>query len=598
MTRIQRNRLSMSTAAVALFLPMTAGVALAQSSGFAIEIGPGTDPYSSTRIGARVFGTATDPAASFVRGCQGAMIPEASGAAFEVTDRMETLAFTAAGEGLRSLVVGSPNGLYQCALADDEGFVSTQLAGAAPGRYTVWLGGEEGSTIDARLFASERAVSAMELFGLNVARLGEPRAGRFVFAASAETGRQDLVQDGVLYANTEMRPLAPESCWGYSQFDAADAVLTLDEDGDDFSIFAMSDRDLVMAVVDPSGQVHCNDDVYQLNPGVTLTGAAGDYQIFVGGYGQGGDGSTYDLYTSVGAPAFSNAIVDLDGAPRAGTISFDLSDAGQGQLLATGPVHAFDPVNLLPMSSDCRGYTDLSAPDLVMTLDAAEPMISLYARSETDLVMAVRAPDGNWSCNDDSFELNPGLSFTDAQPGEYLVYVGAYMSDVTGEYNLYASMGSPNWGGAVPAGGSMAPDSLNVTAEPTVGTLSFGPDTLLDPRIIFDIEASTTEAFGMGTGCAGFISPSQPDLVIDAQSGLPQLMIYMVGDVDSTLAVVGPDGQIYCNDDFEQLNPGVMIPNPQPGPYAVFAGSYGGDGGLATLGVTIASPQWVMDREH
>ncbi|WP_127105448.1 hypothetical protein [Pararhodobacter zhoushanensis] len=588
----------MSTAAVALFLPMTAGVALAQSSGFAIEIGPGTDPYSSTRIGARVFGTATDPAASFVRGCQGAMIPEASGAAFEVTDRMETLAFTAAGEGLRSLVVGSPNGLYQCALADDEGFVSTQLAGVAPGRYTVWLGGEEGSTIDARLFASERAVSAMELFGLNVARLGEPRAGRFVFAASAETGRQDLVQDGVLYANTEMRPLAPESCWGYSQFDAADAVLTLDEDGDDFSIFAMSDRDLVMAVVDPSGQVHCNDDVYQLNPGVTLTGAAGDYQIFVGGYGQGGDGSTYDLYTSVGAPAFSNAIVDLDGAPRAGTISFDLSDAGQGQLLATGPVHAFDPVNLLPMSSDCRGYTDLSAPDLVMTLDAAEPMISLYARSETDLVMAVRAPDGSWSCNDDSFELNPGLSFTDAQPGEYLVYVGAYMSDVTGEYNLYASMGSPNWGGAVPAGGSMAPDSLNVTAEPTVGTLSFGPDTLLDPRIIFDIEASTTEAFGMGTGCAGFISPSQPDLVIDAQSGLPQLMIYMVGDVDSTLAVVGPDGQIYCNDDFEQLNPGVMIPNPQPGPYAVFAGSYGGDGGLATLGVTIASPQWVMDREH
>jgi hypothetical protein len=42
----------------------------------------------------------------------------------------------------------------------------------------------------------------------------------------------------------------------------------------------------------------------------------------------------------------------------------------------------------------------------------------------------------------------------------------------------------------------------------------------------------------------------------------------------------------------------VMIPNPQPGAWAVFAGTYGGTGGLATLGVTIANPLWVMDREH
>ena len=41
-----------------------------------------------------------------------------------------------------------------------------------------------------------------------------------------------------------------------------------------------------------------------------------------------------------------------------------------------------------------------------------------------------------------------------------------------------------------------------------------------------------------------------------------------------------------------------MIPNPMPGAYAVFAGTYSGTGGLATLGVTIAAPQWVMDREH
>ena len=218
--------------------------------------------------------------------------------------------------------------------------------------------------------------------------------------------------------------------------------------------------------------------------------------------------------------------------------------------------------------------------------------------SDSDLVLAVRAPDGSWSCNDDASDLNPAISLTNAQPGEYLVYVGAYSPEVSGNYTLYASMGSPNWQDAAHAGGAVAPEALDVTAEPAVGRIEYGPQTRIDPRIIFDIAPSQTPAFGMGDGCAGFITPSQPDVVVEALAGLPQLMIYMVGDNDGSLVVAGPDGHLYCNDDFEQLNPGVMIPNPIPGAYAVFAGTYSGTGGLATLGVTIAAPQWVMDREH
>jgi len=139
---------------------------------------------------------------------------------------------------------------------------------------------------------------------------------------------------------------------------------------------------------------------------------------------------------------------------------------------------------------------------------------------------------------------------------------------------------------------------LNATAEPMLGRIEFGPETRIDPRIIFDIQPSETEAFGIGQGCAGFITPEQPDLVITALPGLPQLMVYMASEADGTLIISGPDGQLYCNDDFEQLNPGVMIPNAPAGDYAVFAGSYSGAGGMATLGVTIATPQWVMDREH
>ena len=149
-------------------------------------------------------------------------------------------------------------------------------------------------------------MSSIELLGFDVSRLGEPRNGSFVYQASAEAGRQELLTGAPLYANTSLRPLGPDSCWGYSQLDAADAVLNVEEGGETLSIFAMSDRDLVMAVVDPSGGVHCNDDVYQLNPAITVPAAeAGAYQVFVGGYSSGG-GDTFDLYASAGQPEFVN----------------------------------------------------------------------------------------------------------------------------------------------------------------------------------------------------------------------------------------------------------------------------------------------------
>lgn len=603
MMRFSRTRLMMTTAGAALLMAPSLGLAQEGSgapAGFAVEIGTDADPYLGLRIGTRVFGPATEPAASFVRGCQGHVIPEGAGAAFEVTSPREALAFTAAGDGLVGMVLGTPDGLYRCALADDRGLVSTALASVATGRYTVWLGAAEGSQIDARLFASNTPISGMELFGLDVARLGAPRNGTHVYGASVEAGRQTLVAAAQLHADTDMRPLRPEACWGYSNFDAADAVLTVPEGAGPFSLFAMSDRDLVMGVVDPAGNVTCNDDARDLNPALSFDGALpGDYQIFVGGYGQG-EGSVFDLYASAGGAAFTNVTVNLEGTPRAGTVAFDADAAGlQGQLLATAALgNTTEPMESLPIGAYCPGFTDVTAPDLVMSLDSARPMLSLYARSQEDLVMAVRAPDGSWSCNDDAFELNPGISLSDAQPGDYLVFLGTYAPEVAATYNLYASMGEPVWDQTSPGGGFMAPDELNVAAEPAVAELTFGLDTRIDPRIIFDIQPSQTEAFGMGDNCAGFITPGQPDLVVDTTEGLPQLMIYMVSDADGTLVVAGPDGRLHCNDDFEQLHPGVMIPNPQPGRYAVFAGSYSGTGGMATLGVTIASPHWVMDREH
>jgi hypothetical protein len=188
------------------------------------------------------------------------------------------------------------------------------------------------------------------------------------------------------------------------------------------------------------------------------------------------------------------------------------------------------------------------------------------------------------------------VSFDGASAGDYQVYVGAYSQGDSGRFNLYASVGQPNWSGADTSGGSGG--ALDPGAEPAIGRIGFGTDTRIEPRVIFDISPSQFEARGLGDGCAGFITPDQPDVVVQAGPSLPQLMVYMVSEADGVLTVVGPDGTVHCNDDFEGLNPGIMIPNPAPGDYAVFAGTYGGNGGVATLGVTIANPLWVMDREH
>ena len=142
--RFARSHLTMTTAVAALMLPVGA---LAQQAGFAIEVGPAADEYTPVRVGAHVQGPVSEPASSYVRGCQGSIMAEGDGVPFELTAAMAQLNFTAAGDGLRSMVLGTPDGLYRCALADDQGFAASALSNAGAGRYTVWLGADEGALV-------------------------------------------------------------------------------------------------------------------------------------------------------------------------------------------------------------------------------------------------------------------------------------------------------------------------------------------------------------------------------------------------------------------------------------------------------------------
>ena len=127
--------------------------------------------------------------------------------------------------------------------------------------------------------------------------------------------------------------------------------------------------------------------------------------------------------------------------------------------LTTAPLSAGrDPMDGLSATSYCAGYTDLSAPDMVVTLDASQPLLSLYARADSDLTMAVRAPDGSWSCNDDSFQLNPGIGFNNAQAG-----ITRFSWAATRRANRASTISMPRWASRT----GKAPSPLVASARPT-----------------------------------------------------------------------------------------------------------------------------------
>jgi len=573
---------------------LLAGALHAQDAGFAVEIAEPAEMVTELRIGVRQFGPAVEPASGYVRGCRGHVAGEAAAALFELTGDIDALSFTAFAEGLISLVVETPDGIFRCAHATASAPAVAQIAKPVPGRYRLWAGVEEGAAVDARIVAADRPIAGIEFTGLDLAKLGEPRAGRHLLTATIETGRQILVAGGRIFPEEPLRPLSRDYCPGYGQLDAADAVLVLDAPERRLSVFAMSERDLTLAVAGPDGRILCNDDTYGLNPAVTFDNAPeGEYHIFIGAFGQGIDGDLYDLYATQGAPQFGEPGAETDGPPRMGYVLHNTRRAARGQHLATAPIVATDRADALVGAQQCYGFIGADAPDVILSVADPGPELSLYAVAPVDLVIAVRGPDGTWLCDDDTFGINPAVSFDAPLAGDYHIHVGAFTQGTEGVYALFAADGPPNWEEAQ----TPAPETLNADAEPAVAQLDYGPATRPDPRVVFDIPQSGFEAFGLGEECAGYIDPTRPDLVIEAAEGLPQLMIYMVAEADGTLVVVGPDGTLYCNDDFEGLHPGILVPNPDAGPYAVFAGTFDGSGGLGTLGVTVANPIWTMDRE-
>jgi hypothetical protein len=103
------------------------------------------------------------------------------------------------------------------------------------------------------------------------------------------------------------------------------------------------------------------------------------------------------------------------------------------------PMIAGGDIDAGSLGGTCNGYI-ANAPDFRVNYEAGTdfPLI-ISAVSEADTTLVVNAADGSWHCNDDSHGLNPAVSFTSPQSGQYDIWVGVYGEATTAPAGLYIS---------------------------------------------------------------------------------------------------------------------------------------------------------------
>ncbi len=288
--------------------------------------------------------------------------------------------------------------------------------------------------------------------------------------------------------------------------------------------------------------------------------------------------------------------------------------AGGGPLVASG------------IQEECAGFVGEEA-DVTLNWTGDSPALYLYFYSDADPVLLIETPSGEFLCSDDAGldTTDPLIAIENPEEGAYGIRVGSYQPGELALGYLVVTEVEPANG---LANFSLAP--LLMRRDRHTGGAT-GPGAAILPEVdVFDLALGSTGIFGDRRLEADFETIEQPaagggDLPIAGLDGLGgecrgfvsllpaysftldeagDLLVYFEALRDSSLLVVGPQGEVLCNDDSgsANLNPLVSITGGAAGRYVVFVGNPVPDdiviGRLTITADTTAAPAQLLPGQE
>lgn len=112
---------------------------------------------------------------------------------------------------------------------------------------------------------------------------------------------------------------------------------------------------------------------------------------------------------------------------------------------------------------------------------------------------------------------------------------------------------------------------------PISGTVTLDAGFTPDPKIVSVTSGGRHDVSrSIGGSCTGFVSGA-PDVRVNYRTASTLPLIFSAeSSTDTTLVINAPDGQWYCNDDTNGVNPQIRFDNPNTGAYEIWVGTYGG----------------------
>ncbi|MEM6712364.1 MAG: hypothetical protein AAF590_08785 [Pseudomonadota bacterium] len=467
-----------------------------------------------------------------------------------------------------TIVVETPGGQFLCNDDFDELNPGVETAFNEPGRYAIWVGTFDPLVND--LFPDAdvtftEAGAAPD--GLNVD--SEASFGNVSLSDLSNGFTTTLPAGGTVEASA-----TDDACAGFIA-DVPDLAVDYVGGSEAMAIDVTSDADTTLLVVTPSGEVRCSDDAVDFNPGMVISDAEqGRYALFVGTFNPVGSNALPDATLTISQADLS---VRLDGRGGQDPI-FGGTNLVSGFGTYTVDLQAGGNLRANDFGSSCSGFVE-EAPDYRINYTGTNAL-EITAISQSDTTMVVMAPGDRLFCNDDFQGLNAGLITPEGFSGELAIWVGTFDPIENGDF--------PDASLAIReiSDSKAHPQDAIRSKQLTAG---FTPDPFTTQLAAGGpIDASTVDDI-----CVGFIA-SGADFVLDYTSGDWPLRFSVTSDVDTTMLVRAPSGEVLCNDDSDGLNPALAIASPTSGRYEVYIGTFNAN---AVANATFAITELVDQKE-